>query len=67
MFPNSSLLQKQQIVFTEVGPDGNIDVPKGSNEDMARKIWQFESEKGFKLNITSDSLTIVSDYHKPII
>lgn len=64
MFPNSSLLQKQQIVFTEVGPDGNIDVPKGSNEDMARKIWQFESEKGFKLNITSDSLTIVSDYHK---
>ena len=64
MFPNSSLLQKQQIVFTEIGPDGNFDVPENPDEDMTKKVWQFESEKGFKLNVTSNSLDIVSDYHK---
>jgi len=63
-FPNSSLIHRKQIIFTDIGPDGKFDVPSDVEEETGKKVWQFESDKGFQLNITSDSLDITSAYHK---
>jgi len=64
VFPNSALLHRRQIVLTDLGPDGEFIKPPDLDEETGKKVWQFESDKGFKLNITGDSLDITSNYHK---
>lgn len=64
-FPESSLLFRRQIFFTDLGPKGKLeDLPKGLNEENGNKIWQFKSNKDFQLNILNNSLDITSQHHK---
>lgn len=64
-FPKSSLLFRRQLVFADLGPKSKLsDIPQDSNEETGKKIWQFESNKNFQLNVSSDSLDIISQYHK---
>jgi uncharacterized protein (TIGR04255 family) len=64
-FPESSLLYRQKILLADIGPE--VEIKKEFNnkpEEAARKIWQFESPKKYKLNILNDSLDISSEFHK---
>jgi len=64
-FPQSSLVFSRQLVFANLGPEGKIESgPEGFPDAQGKKIWQFKSEQKFKLNITSDSLDISSEFHK---
>ncbi|MGC1119620.1 MAG: TIGR04255 family protein [Candidatus Methanofastidiosia archaeon] len=66
-FPKSRLLIRRQVVFVDLGPEvkiADIQGDLGLDEETGRKVWQFESEKNFKLNILTDSLDITSQYHK---
>lgn len=64
-FPESALLFRRQILFADVGPKGKlVDIPGDSEEESGKKIWQFKSDKGFQLNVLTDSLDITSQYHK---
>lgn len=63
VFPKSSLVIRKHILFADVGSktkieDIDFDKTKGA------KIWKFESEKDFELNILTDSLDITSKHHK---
>ena len=63
-FPDSSLIFKAPIAFTNVGSKGEYSLPPGFEEEVGNKIWEFESEKDYKLNISSNSVVIISKYHK---
>lgn len=63
-FPESSLLLRKQMFVAEVGPNLDLEKFKDVDPEQAVKIWNFKSEKGFELNVTSNSLDITSDFHK---
>ena len=64
-FPKSSLLYRRQFLFADVGPKGKLEeIPAKFDEEFGKKIWQFESEKNYRLNVLTDSLDITSEYHK---
>lgn len=64
-FPKSSMLFRRQFVIADVGPGQKLeDIPIRSDEEYGKKIWQFESEKNYRLGILSNSLDIISEYHK---
>ena len=65
-FPESSLLFRRQVLFADIGPGGKIEdvIEKSQMEQGTKKIWQFNSPKGYQMNITSDSLDITSKLHK---
>jgi len=59
-FPNSNLLFRRQILFADLGPKVRFEPP----EEVGTKIWEFKSDKKYSLNVTSNSLYIVSEHHK---
>lgn len=64
-FPNSSLILQKNFLLTDVGSEHKIeDIAKQADQESCTKIWQFKSEKNFHLNVTSNSLNIVSKHHK---
>ena len=64
-FPQSTLLFRRQILFADIGPEVKLeDIPSDSDRETGKKIWQFKSDKNFKLNVLNDSLDITSEYHK---
>ncbi|MGD2249743.1 MAG: TIGR04255 family protein [Candidatus Methanofastidiosia archaeon] len=64
-FPKSSLLIRRKVVFVDVGKGEEISEIRNDSDDRTGiKVWQFSSKKDFKLNVTSDSLDITSQYHK---
>lgn len=66
-FPQSRLLIRKQVVFADIGPEvklADIQNNLGLDEETGRKVWQFESDKNFQLNVLSNSLDITSQYHK---
>ncbi len=64
-FPQSALLFRRQVLFADIGPEGKLEnVPDDLDKESGKKIWQFKSEKDFKLNVLSNSLDISSQYHK---
>ena len=62
-YPDSGIIYRKPIVFTDIGPNINIDEIKNMTEPM-KKIWQFRSPNNYQLNVLSDSLNITSNYHK---
>lgn len=60
-FPESNLLYRRQLLFADVGPKGKL---KPLDEELTKKVWEFKADKKYRLNITSNSLDIVSEYHK---
>ncbi|MFA5031437.1 MAG: TIGR04255 family protein [bacterium] len=63
-FPKSALVYRRQIVIADMGPKVKIEDIKDLDKGLGRKLWQFDSDKGFKLEILNDSLSIVSEHHK---
>jgi uncharacterized protein (TIGR04255 family) len=64
-FPESSLAIRRQILLADVGPDVKMQTLTDQvGSEGGRKVWQFSSPKGYKLNVLSDSLDITSEYHK---
>lgn len=64
-FPESNLLFRRQLVFTDIGTNAKIeDIQKDLEKEYSRKIWQFKSNKNFTLNVLSNSLDITSQHHK---
>jgi len=63
-FPESSLLHRQQVLVTEVGPNGKVTKPPPDLGEGVIKIWQFRSPKRYTLNVLFGSLDINSEYHK---
>ncbi len=64
-FPESSLIYRKQIVFADVGPEViKSQIQEDHDENKSRKIWQFKSSKGYRLNVLTDSLDITSEHHK---
>lgn len=66
-FPESALIHKQQIVFTEVNEEGSFPKPPTGDEPGIRKIWQFKSPKKIQLDIQTDRLSLTSEHHKTYI
>lgn len=60
-FPASNLLYRRQLLFADLGPKAQF---KPLEEETGKKIWEFKSEKRYSLNVTSNSLYIVSEHHK---
>jgi uncharacterized protein (TIGR04255 family) len=64
-FPKSSLLLRRQVMFVDAGPQVRIeDITPPFDKEFGRKVWQFESDKKYRLSVLNDSLDIVSEYHK---
>jgi len=64
-FPQSKLLFRRQLLFADIGPEGKLEnIPSDLEKEAGKKIWQFKSDKNFKLNVLNDSLDITSEYHK---
>jgi uncharacterized protein (TIGR04255 family) len=64
-FPQSALILRKQFVIVDTGTEGKLEnIPPELDKEAVRKIWQFKSEKGFNLNVLSNSLDITSEYHK---
>jgi uncharacterized protein (TIGR04255 family) len=64
-FPESVLLQRQQILLADLGPNTKIqDLPERPGQDSGSRIWQFKSPKRYDLNVMNNSLDINSQYHK---
>lgn len=63
-FPKSALLFQRELLLVNLGPGMKLeDLPIEAEKGM-KKIWQFVSENNVKLDITSDSLALNSEYHK---
>jgi len=60
-FPKSKLVFRRPLLFSDVGTE---EKRKDIDERYGKKIWQFISDKKFQLSITSNSLDILSEYHK---
>jgi uncharacterized protein (TIGR04255 family) len=63
-FPKSAMLFRRQILLADIGPQGKLPELHTDEKESVNKIWQFESEKGFRLNVLTNSLDITSEYHK---
>jgi len=65
LFPESALLFRRQILFTDVGPETKVkEVEEKIDKEWAKKVWNFKSPKNFELDVTTDSLVIRSVHHK---
>lgn len=63
-FPESALLFQRQLVFA-VGAEKIEDLQQKIPQEQGLKIWQFNNPAlGYKLNISSNSLSITSTSHK---
>lgn len=62
-FPESSLMYRQTLLFTDKGIDAEKSPDEKEGESIP-KIWSFESPKKVKLNILNNSLDISSEFHK---
>lgn len=68
-FPESNLLFRKQFSFADVGPavkiEDLLDKINRENNETAPKIWQFfSSDKKVILELTNNSLSASSDFHK---
>ena len=62
IFPESALLYRKELIINDLGQ--NVNIENLNKENKAEKIWQFNSNKGYSLNILSNSLDITSKFHK---
>jgi len=64
-FPDSSLIRRRTFTFVDAGPNAELEkIQKGMVEEPGNRIWQFKSPKNFKLDVLTNSLDMVSEYHK---
>jgi uncharacterized protein (TIGR04255 family) len=64
-FPESQAVIRRQIVFADVGPEGKLmNIPDQFGEGMGKKLWIFKSKQQDEVNVSTNSLSIVSNHHK---
>lgn len=64
-FPQSALLFRRQVLFADMGPESKLEeIPSDFGEGANKKVWQFKSDKKFKLHVMGNSLDITSECHK---
>lgn len=65
-FPDSALILRKKMVFADKdqGKSMNVQPDLDSGDDFDQKIWQFKSDKGYTLSVSSSSIGISSQYHK---
>jgi len=65
-FPKSELLLRRHFLLTDEGDTDKLERMVGELKDQeaVNRVWQFESEQGVRLDITSNSLALVSKSHK---
>lgn len=63
-FPDSKMLIRHGFIVANIGAEEKIGLPPSPQEETARKIWQFESKNKIMLSISSNSLDLVSEFHK---
>lgn len=65
-FPESNLLIQRQVIITDAADASRIelDLKNSSDKGATTKVWQFLSEKGYRLNVLPNSLDITSELHK---
>lgn len=65
-FPESSLILRKKIIFADNDQGKEIKLPLDAEPDdeYDKKIWQFKSDKGYGLQVSSNILSITSQYHK---
>jgi len=64
-FPQSALQFRRQVLFADIGPESKlVEIPSDLEEETGKKVWQFKSDKNFKLHVLGNSLDITSEYHK---
>ncbi len=65
-FPKSELLLRRPLLLTEEADTEKIEqmVSDLKDREGANRVWQFESKRGVKLEVTSNSLSLVSTSHK---
>lgn len=63
MFPETELIFRRHLIIAT--PGSSSQPPEYEKEEAdTKKIWNFKNERGFELNIASDSLSITSSLHK---
>lgn len=62
-FPDSELLIKRHVVFAQ-STKGFDELKQDSDQEPHTKVWQFSSEKGYRINVTTKSIHITSNMHK---
>ncbi len=64
-FPESQAVIRRQVVFADIGPDGRLmNIPDQFGESIGKKLWTFKSKQQHEINVSTNSLAIVSNYHK---
>jgi uncharacterized protein (TIGR04255 family) len=64
-FPDSKMLLRSGFIVADIGSNQKIELPPDDIEkNAARKIWQFQSKNKMILSIQSNSLDLVSGFHK---
>lgn len=65
-FPQSSLLFQKAFMLVDIGPKTKPEeiVARASAEERGKKIWNFKSKKNYELNVQTNRLNIISQYHK---
>ena len=64
-FPISRLLLRNRVVVANVPAEQKIEIPSNpQGENIARKIWQFESKDRTILSISSNSLDLSSQFYQ---
>jgi len=64
-FPKSSISFRRQVVFADVGSGGKLEkIPSEFEEEGGQKAWNFESDNNYQLSVSTNSLSIISQYHK---
>lgn len=65
-FPKSTLLLRRPFLVTEEADTQKLEqmVTDLKEEEGINRVWQFESERGVKLEVTSNLLALVSTSHK---
>jgi len=65
-FPESSLLFRRAFMLVDVGPKTKLEeiAARASEEERGIKVWQFKSRKNYEINVQTNRLNIISQYHK---
>jgi len=64
-FPKSALLFRRRILFADIGPRTKLEeVSPKLDEEQGKKIWEFKSDEGYRISVSSNFLQMLSERHK---
>jgi uncharacterized protein (TIGR04255 family) len=64
-FPESLALHRRQMIFADIGPEGKLmSLPDQFGQESGKKVWVFKSKEQIEIDVTTNSLLIISNQHK---